>query len=92
MSLSFDSKGDSVVFEVRLKPRSSRNEVLGVRDGVLHCSVTSPPVKGKANKALIELLADYFGFPKKAFEFTAGASSRNKRICILSPYSNRVKK
>ena len=91
MSLSFDSKGESLVFEVRLKPRSSRDKVIGIRDGVLHCSVTAPPEKGRANKALFELLGDYFGFPKSAFELTAGATSKNKRVCILAPYSRRVK-
>jgi uncharacterized protein YggU (UPF0235/DUF167 family) len=48
---------DGVQIEVRLSPRSSRDELIGMRDGVLQAKVTASPVDGKANKALCGLIA-----------------------------------
>jgi uncharacterized protein (TIGR00251 family) len=44
--------------------------------------VTSPPVNGKANKALIDLLAKRLGVPKGNIEIVSGKSSRDKSVRI----------
>ena len=75
---------------VRLKPRSSGNKVQCERNGVLICSVTAPPVDGKANDALMKLLSGYFGVPKKAFALKSGKSSRNKVILIREPFASKL--
>ena len=41
---------------VRLQPRASRDELVGVRDGVLHARVCAAPVHGAANRALLRTL------------------------------------
>ena len=46
---------------VRLQPRASRNELSGMRDGVLIARVTAPPVDGRANAALCKLIAGQAG-------------------------------
>jgi len=43
--------------EVRLSPRASSSQITGERDGRITARVTAPPVDGKANRALIELVA-----------------------------------
>ena len=68
--------------QVRLLPRSSKNQVVCKEDDVYKIRVTSPPVNGKANAALIELLAEKLGKPKKDIEIISGKSSRIKRIRI----------
>lgn len=70
---------------VRLQPRASRNEVKGVAAGpdgedVLVCRVTAPPVDGKANAALIRLLAAEFGVPKSRVRIVRGETSRDKLV------------
>ena len=67
---------------VRLAPRSSRNQILG-RDGdIFRIKVTAPPVDGKANKALIELLAGRLGIAKGRIRVVSGQTSRVKLIRI----------
>lgn len=68
--------------KIRLTPRSSRNEILGREGDGYKVKVTSPPVEGMANKALIALLAEKLGLPKRDIEITAGKTSRMKTVRI----------
>lgn len=69
---------------VRVLPRSSKNEVVGpMADGVLKIKLTAAPVDGKANEALIKLLANYFRIAKNKIKIVAGATSKNKMIKIM---------
>lgn len=67
---------------VRVNPRSSRNQVTGWADGVLHVKLTAPPVEGAANKAAIEFLADVLGVKKSQITLTSGQTSRDKTFEI----------
>ena len=68
--------------QVKLLPRSSRTEIIGMENNILKVKVTTPPVDGKANKALVQLLAKTLGISKGRVEITAGKSSRVKTIRI----------
>lgn len=70
---------DEEIIQVRVKPKSEKNEVLSMDDGVLKVNVKAPPDKGKANKELIKLLSKHF---KKKVEIISGLKSRNKRILL----------
>ena len=81
------------VLAVHLTPNASRNEVTGVEkiDGKaarLKVKVTKVPEKGKANKALCELLAKYFKLPKSSIEVISGSKSRTKSVLIRGPHAN----
>ena len=67
---------------IKLTPRSSKNEILGREGEGYKVKVTSPPVEGMANKALIALLAQKLGVPKRDIEITGGKSSRMKTVRI----------
>jgi uncharacterized protein (TIGR00251 family) len=67
---------------IRLQPRSRREEVVGERDGVIVVRVSAPPVDGKANEALVKLLAKRLGVPRSAVNITHGHTSRDKRLTI----------
>lgn len=76
---------DGVRFVVRLTPRASRaglNGVIAEADGtpVLRASVTAVPENGKANAALIALLAKSWRLPKSALTIVSGATDRRKTI------------
>jgi uncharacterized protein (TIGR00251 family) len=73
---------NGVTIEVLVQPRASRAKIGPVHDGRIKVSVTSPPVDGEANAAVIELFAKQLGVPKSAVEVIAGMSSRRKRIRI----------
>jgi uncharacterized protein (TIGR00251 family) len=68
--------------DVELQPRASRTEVVGWRDGRLRLRVTAPPVEGAANAALVALLAESLGVPRRAVSVVAGAAGRRKRVRV----------
>lgn len=68
---------------VKVVPRSSTNEVVGkMANGSLKIKLSSPPVDGKANDALIKLLAKHFSCPKNAISIISGRTSSKKIIEI----------
>ena len=68
--------------EVRLRPRGSRDELLGMRDGVLQARVTAPPVDGKANRALCRLIAKRVGVAPSKVSVVRGDKSRDKLVRV----------
>ncbi len=73
---------------VRVIPRASRTELAGIlEDGTLRIRVTAPPVEGKANRAVIRLLADILQVKTNQIEIVAGHNGRDKIITVtdLSP-------
>jgi uncharacterized protein (TIGR00251 family) len=68
--------------KVRVIPRSSRNQIIGVEDGTFKIKLTAPPVDGKANKALREFLAGRLGLAVGSVEIISGERSRQKTVRI----------
>jgi uncharacterized protein (TIGR00251 family) len=81
--LEFQEKEDKVIFEVRVQPRASRDEVAGVYGGALKIRLRAPALENKANEALVEFLAELLKRPKSAVRILGGERSRTKRIEIL---------
>jgi len=75
-----DSSG--TVIKVKVIPRSSRTEVLGKENDIYRMKLTDPPVEGRANKAVIELLAEKLGVPRREIEIVSGKTGRLKTIRI----------
>ena len=73
---------EGVVLNVRAQPRSSRAGVDGLIGDAVKVRVRCAPVDGKANKELVETLADEFGIPKSSVVFKSGETSKQKRILI----------
>jgi uncharacterized protein (TIGR00251 family) len=73
-------RGRAVRFTVRVQPRAARSKVDGVHAGALRVRLTAPPVDGAANEALVELLAERLGVPKRAITIVSGATSRTKLV------------
>ncbi len=67
---------------VRVQPKSSKNEVVGYRGDTLRLRVTAPPEGGRANEAVISLLADALDLPKSQVEIVRGHASRDKRLVV----------
>jgi uncharacterized protein YggU (UPF0235/DUF167 family) len=73
--------------EVRLRPSARKSQIEGFRDGVLHAMVKEPPREGRANRALISLMAEALGLPKGSISIIRGLSNRDKVVAVsgLSP-------
>lgn len=79
----FLTPADDIV-TARVKPGSRKGPLVEVgADGSLTIYVAERAVDGKANAAVIELLADYLGMPKSRVELVAGAKARVKRFRVL---------
>ncbi|MDJ0723685.1 MAG: DUF167 domain-containing protein [Prochloraceae cyanobacterium] len=70
--------------QVKVKPNSKEQKVEKSTDGSLIVRLKSPPVDGKANKELIELLAKKFKVSKSKIKIKSGLSAKNKLIEIDS--------
>ena len=68
---------------VRVKPNARKNEVMKLDGKTFLVHVSVPPVDGKANEKVVELLAKYFDKPKRAVTILRGSTSRSKLVEIL---------
>ena len=68
--------------EVRVKPNARESVLEEGSDGVWVAGVKAPPVDGRANEALVALVARRFGVPRSRVAIKAGASGRRKLVTI----------
>ena len=80
--IQLEAHSEGTILPVRAHAAARRNEIRGEHDGMLCVSVTQAPEKGKANKAIIALLAKAFQLPKNRFSLLSGETSRQKRFLI----------
>ena len=73
---------NGVILYVHVKAGAHKSAVLGTENNALKVSVRAVREKGKANSALIELLAAHFGIAKSRIEIEAGTTSKIKRILL----------
>ena len=83
---------DGVVISVRAQPRSSRAGIDGLAGDAIKVRVRCAPVDGKANKELVETLADEFGVSKSSVVFKGGETSKNKRILLRGVTAEAVRR
>ena len=69
---------------VKVKPNSRIKSIEQDNEGVYIVRVNAPPVEGKANKRVIELLSKEFKVPKTSIELSAGHKSKIKTFIIPS--------
>jgi uncharacterized protein (TIGR00251 family) len=81
-ALRIDVGSRALRVRVHVQPRASRNEIVGVHGAALKVRLQAPPVEGAANEALVALIADRLGVPKRAVRVVGGATSRSKTIEI----------
>ena len=72
----------STRFWITVKPRANREMIESRIDSEYHVSVNAPAEKGKANEAVVALLAGYFSVPRSRIKIVRGNSSRRKLIEI----------
>ena len=82
---------DGVILNVRAQPRSSRSGIDGLLGDAVKVRIRCAPVDGKANRELVETLADAFGLPKSAVVFKSGETSKTKRILLRGLTGERAR-
>ena len=78
------NSGDDVLIFLEIQPNSIQKRILGVGQwrGRLKVSVTSPPISGKANSELLELIASWTSINKKYITLENGHKNRRKTVRI----------
>jgi hypothetical protein len=80
--IEYEPHAEGLILPVRAYAGARRCELRGVQAGALKVAVTQAPEKGKANQAIIELLADSLGLKKSQIELLAGETSPQKKFLI----------
>lgn len=68
---------------IRVKPNSKVESVEKTADGEYTVRVKAPPIEGRANESVRELLAAHFGVPKSRITIKLGSSGRRKLVDII---------
>lgn len=89
--IHLEATPQGVILSVRAQPGAKRNAIAGVHDGALRVSVTAAPDKGKANEAIIAVLADAFQLSKSAVQLQSGTTSRQKKFLLYGQSLDQVK-
>lgn len=76
-----------VYIDIQAQPRARRPGVRGVHGQRLKLAVAEPPDNGKANRAIVDALAELLNVPSKSISLVAGKTSRSKRLFVegISP-------
>lgn len=89
--IEYQNSGSSLIFSVRVIPRSSKTEIVGEHDGALKVKLRSPPVEGAANAEIVKMMAKSFGVARSAVSIISGETSRNKRVRVEGGTVKRLK-
>lgn len=73
---------DGIIFTIRVLPRSSKCEVVGIQEDYLKIKVTAPPVDGRANEECLSFLADALKVKKAQISIISGLKARKKTIAV----------
>src|SRR4030042_2779277 len=81
-SIKIVRRQNAVVFYVKVVPAGSRTSFEGIYDGMLKIKLSAAPEKGKANKALIDFLADKLDVKRKSVKIISGLTSKVKQVAV----------
>lgn len=83
MGLAITPVQGGVRLRLRVAPKAARARIIGEHGGALKVAVTDVPERGKANAAVIELLARALGVAKQSIAIVSGATSKDKVVEIM---------
>ncbi|MEE8190748.1 MAG: DUF167 domain-containing protein, partial [Candidatus Scalindua sediminis] len=66
----------------RIQPNSSKEKVIGEYAEKLKIAVTSPPEKGKVNKAIVKVFAKWLNIKSSDIQIVSGEKSKDKEIFV----------
>ena len=82
MTIDLQEVGEGLVLPVRAQPGARSNGIRGEHAGALKVAVTQVPEKGKANKAIIAVLARQLQLTRSQIKLLAGVTTGDKRFLI----------
>lgn len=86
----FSKQSESSVLKLRVIPGARRSEIVGMHGDSLKLKVSSPAQEGKANDAVLELLAHELAISVRSLSLVSGAKSRDKVVEIFGVGSEAI--
>lgn len=80
--LNLTKTPDGIIVPLKVVPGASRDRIMGEWSGALKVTVAAPPEKGKANKAVVRLLARTLKLRANQIEVVRGTTSANKTVRV----------
>ncbi|MDA2926907.1 DUF167 domain-containing protein [Acidobacteria bacterium AH-259-G07] len=80
--IKISKKSDTLLLSVRVQTRAAGNEIVGSYNGALKVRLTTPPLKNRANRQLLEFLAKCLNLPPRNVFLVHGQKSKNKTIGV----------
>ncbi len=80
--IALEPHAEGTILPVRAQAGARRNGIKGIHDGALQVMVTQAPEKGKANKAIIAVLAEALGLRRSQIELLSGETSPQKKFLV----------
>lgn len=81
----------SLLLRLHVQPRAATNGLAGIQGDLLKLRLTTPPVDGRANEAVIAYLAKLFRLPKSALTLVSGRQSRIKTVRIVGADGHQLR-
>lgn len=78
----FQSTKEGICFRVKVIPKASRSDLVGIENDELKIRLAAVPEKGEANDALLRFAAELFGISLSRVVLVQGEKSRHKRLCV----------
>ena len=91
MSAYFTETPEGIILNVKAQPRSSKAGIDGLLGDAVKVRIRCAPVDGKANKELVETLADAFDVAKSSVVFKGGETSKTKRLLLKGVTAAQVR-
>lgn len=88
----YEVSGDDVFLRVHVQPGAGRSAIVGKHGDAIKIRIAAPPVGGRANEAVRELLAKELSIASDAVELKSGASSRLKRFRLVGVEETAVER
>jgi len=82
MPYAMTQKDGAVLLRLYVQPKAAKCRLIGLHDGRLKLTVTSPPLEGRANLEVVRFIADFFGLSVRDVTLRSGSRSRKKQVSI----------
>jgi len=82
---------DGCTLSIRVQPGARKDIVLGLYADVLKIALSTPPIEGRANEALIAFIAAKLSLPKSRVALLSGPTSRSKVLRVTGRSAGQVK-
>jgi len=89
--ISCRQDGEGVLIDVHVQPGARRDQVVGAYGGALKLAVQAPPEKGRANKAVVKLMARVLGLRRSDVAIVRGETGRRKVVRVAGVTVDRVR-